>query len=291
MYRLIQIWGIFTSEQTGTPISVSQPVRQYSGKCKRNRNTVQNTRPIQSFSHVLSDTVTVFGAENIPSAGPLLVVCNHPGAFDSAVMSATLPRKDLKVLVSGVPFLYNLPNLAPYLIYAPGDTYDRMKALRLMMRHLKKGGAILSFASGKVDPDPQVLPGAKEALGEWSPSLEIILRRVPETKLLPAIISGVLSKTAIRVPIIRIQKESWKQRRLAEYFQIAGQILFPKQFLFKPSVSFGHPMMLSEIESIKTTIAGYGDDGSTSRVMMTIRNNAIQLLDQHNKNINNIDLE
>ena len=36
--------------------------------------------------------VTVRGAEAIPLTGPLIVVSNHPGAYDSVAILASLPR-------------------------------------------------------------------------------------------------------------------------------------------------------------------------------------------------------
>ena len=226
-------------------------------------------------------TVIVRGQENIPSEGPVLIACNHPGAFDSVAMAAKVPRNDIKMVVSGVPFLESLPNLTPYLIYAPGDTHERMKALRAVIRQLKVGGAVVIFASGRVDPDPQVLPGAKEALMDWSPSLEIILRRAPETQLLPVIISGVLSPASLRIPIIRFQKEAWKQRRLAEYFQVVGQLLFPKRFRFRPRISFGMPLTLADLTNSVDGTTRRRRGEAQSDIMRAIYEHAAQLLDRH----------
>jgi hypothetical protein len=158
-----------------------------------------------------------------------------------------------------------------------------MKAVRMIIRHLKAGGAVLIFASGRVDPDPGVLPGAKEALQDWSPSLDIILRRVPATLLQPVIISGVLSAAALKIPIIRIQKEAWKQRRLAEYFQVAGQLTFPQQFRFNPRISFGCPLSISELVSAEHLSTDLPPHSARSELMSAIFENAEQLLDRHQR--------
>ncbi len=41
--------------------------------------------------------------------------------------------------------------------------------------------AVLIFPTGRIDPDPALSPEAVHDLGKWSPSIEIILRHVPQT--------------------------------------------------------------------------------------------------------------
>lgn len=202
-----------------------------------------------------TEGLEVHGIENIPVSGPLLIACNHPGAADSLAVVANVPRDDIKVVVSGVPILESLPSVAPYLIFAPAGAHQRMNTARKMIRHLGDQGALVVFATGRVDPDPDILPGAEKALEEWSASLEIVMRRVPETRLLPTIISGVLSPIALQVPFIRLQKEAWKQRRLAEYFQLVGQLFFPGRFRISPRVTFGRPLTRAELLSTTSSIS------------------------------------
>ncbi len=78
------------------------------------------------------------------------------------------------------------------------DDTLRANAVRRSIQHLKDGGAVLIFPSGQIDPDPAVLPGAREALEKWSKSIAIMLRRVPETRLVSAITSGVLHEKFTR---------------------------------------------------------------------------------------------
>lgn len=191
--------------------------------------------------------VRVCGAENIPAYGPLLVASNHPGAYDSVVIVANLPRPDLKVVVSDVPFLRNLPALDRQLIYTVSGAHGRMTALRKIIRHLQDGGAVLIFATGLVDPDPAVLPGAEEKLADWSPSLELALRREPQARLLPAIVSGVLSPVSLRSPLLRMQKEVWRQRKLAEVIQIMQQLLLHRDYHLTPRLSFGEALNTEEL--------------------------------------------
>jgi hypothetical protein len=193
------------------------------------------------------DGVEVKGAENIPGQGPLLVASNHPGAYDSVAIIANLPRADLKVVVSDIPLLRNLPALDRRVIYTFEGVHGRMTALRNMIRHLQDGGAVLIFATGFVDPDPAVLPGAEEKLADWSPSLELALQRVPEARVLPTIVSGVLSSASLGSPLLRIQKEAWRQRKLAEFLQVIQQLVFHRDYGLTPRISFGEPLTAKEL--------------------------------------------
>lgn len=191
--------------------------------------------------------VRVRGMENVPAEGPLLVASNHPGAYDSVVLLANLPRPDLKVVVSDVSFLRSLPALDSRFIYTVEGLHGRMLAMRQIIRHLQEGGAALIFATGFVDPDPAVLPGAEDKLGDWSPSLELALRRVPGARLLPAIVSGVLSSASLRSPFLRFQKEAWRQRKLAEFLQVIQQLLFRRDYGLTPRLSFGQSLTAQEL--------------------------------------------
>ncbi|OGO39212.1 MAG: hypothetical protein A2W35_16955 [Chloroflexi bacterium RBG_16_57_11] len=193
------------------------------------------------------DDVKVIGVENIPIQGPLLVASNHPGAYDSVAILANLPRADLKVVVSDVSLLHSLPALDERSIYTLDGVHGRMTTLRNIIRHLHSGGSVLIFATGFVDPDPEVLPGAEEKLGEWSPSLSLALRYVPEAKILPTIVSGVLSPASLHSPLLRMQKEAWKQRKLAEFLQVIQQLVFHRDYGLIPHISYGEPFTAQEL--------------------------------------------
>ncbi|MCG2784268.1 MAG: hypothetical protein L6461_04105 [Anaerolineae bacterium] len=60
--------------------------------------------------------VHVRGAEYIPTEGPLLVVSNHPGTINGLAIASSLPRPDLKIVASGVPFISNGVGLLPILL-------------------------------------------------------------------------------------------------------------------------------------------------------------------------------
>jgi len=179
------------------------------------------------------------GIEHIPQEGPLLIASNHPGAFDSLVVTANVMRDDLKIIVSGVPFLRSLHGLKKHFIYLTEDTQVRMMALRSALRHLRSGGALLLFATGLVDPDPSFLPGAQQALLKWSGSLDVFMHKAPETQVLVSIVSGVLAPECMRNPLVRLNKmEPWEQRRIAEYIQTMQQLVFQRNYYLFPKVTF-----------------------------------------------------
>ncbi len=54
-------------------------------------------------------------------SGPLLVISNHAGAYDSVVIASLLGRNDLKFIGSDVAFLKNLPNTDSTFLLCPGE--------------------------------------------------------------------------------------------------------------------------------------------------------------------------
>jgi hypothetical protein len=203
----------------------------------------------------LSINVTARGVENIPAEGPLLLVSNHPGAFDSVAIMSCLPRRDLKVVLSDVPFLRAFSAARQYFIYVPPETAGRTTALRASMDHLGSGGALLTFAHGDVEPDPELGPGADEAIGDWSRSIEIMLLKFPETWLQVAIISGVLMPKFLRNPIVRIRTTSPRRQKLAEALQICQQIVFPRSVQINVHISFAKPVHGTDLDEDKRMAA------------------------------------
>ena len=147
------------------------------------------------------------------------------------------------VLASDVPFLRRVPNIGAHTIYVSPDPHARMGAIRAMIRHLEAGGAVMTFGSGLVDPDPDLLPGAAEALEIWYESLAIVLRRVPQTQVVVSIVSSVVAPQYMRSPLTRLKQDGWERRKLAEFLQIGSQLMFSKKALLTPRVSFSQPII------------------------------------------------
>jgi hypothetical protein len=219
----------------------------------------------------LSLASAVRGAENIPTQGALLVVSNHPGAYDSAVILSSIPRKDLKIILSDVPFTRAFNAARQYFLYAPGDATQRMAALRGAIQHLQSGGALLLFAHGEVEPDPELQPGARESIKDWSRSVEVMLRKVPQAWLQVAIASGVLMPRFVHSPLVKLRRLPAKRQKLAEFLQIGTQMVSPRSVHTTVRISFARPVR--------------GVDIPRDQIMPTAIHIAQDLLDEHMKGI------
>jgi hypothetical protein len=182
--------------------------------------------------------VEVERRENVPPEGPLLLVANHPGLADSLALFATLPRRDLRVVAAEMPFLTILPNTSRHLISVAEASPGRFGVIRSATRHLKRGGAVLVFPGGKIEPDPAVLPGAIEALGRWSESLDLFARLVPGLIVGPAAVSGVLSPIALHNPLVLVRRRPRDREWLASRLQM----LIPVLRNITTRVAFGRPI-------------------------------------------------
>ena len=194
--------------------------------------------------------VDLHGVENIPEHGPLLVMCNHPAAYDAIIVAASIRRDDLKVLGSDIQLIQKLPNIADHIIPVPYHIPSRLSTVRASIDHLKNGGALLIFPRGNVEPDPTVSPGAEQSLSGWSPSLELFLRKVPQTTSIVGIASGVLSKQWFKNPIIKLWKKYEQRQKVAEIFQIATQVITGKMPKTTPMVSFSAPLSIEDLGGV-----------------------------------------
>jgi len=218
------------------------------------------------------DKVSSIGQNRVPKEGPLLVVSNHPGTIDSVAIAASLPRNDLKIVAQNIPFLMDLPNASKHLIYTkkPPHIESRAAVVRSSISHLRSGGAVLIFPSGQIDPDPAVLPKAREAIEKWSRSIALMLRQAPETSTLVTIVSGVKKKKYANNPFVKIHRDPVAQRRMAEFIQMLQQ-LFKDRKLPQANISFGDPISCSCFENLR----------DTRDVIKCIKLQALELLDEH----------
>lgn len=199
--------------------------------------------------------IHVRGFEQIPQTGPLLVVSNHPGAYDSLVISSQIPRRDYKIVVGNIKFLKLLPNASQHLIFshAANEAEARATVVRSSIRHLKDGGALLIFPSGQVDPDPAIMPGALQALTNWSRSIALMLKSVPQANLLMAFVSGVLEKRYAYNPLTRLRRDATEQRRLAEFMQVMKQLVFGGNRISETQLSFAPPIKAEILNNLRDT--------------------------------------
>lgn len=212
----------------------------------------------------------VEGIDQIPTKGPLLIASNHPGMVDGLLVAASLPRPDLKIVVSGMPLFANLKALKDHFILVSRNTFERLAVVRSVIRHLQKGGAVLIFPRGLIEPDPQVLSGAIDSLERWSPSLEVMLRRVPQAHLSVTIIRGVLSSWSVRNPLTRLRRNLHDKQVIAEITQAVQHLFLPRTLAIAPKLNYAPPMTFNDI------IGRY----KGSNPMDAIRQIAAQLIDK-----------
>ena len=187
-------------------------------------------------------TLEVAGRAQVPDTGPLLVVCNHPGMADTIALFVALGRPDLRIIANDRPFLRALPNATKQLIRVP-EGGERLSVVRSVLANLKAGRAVVTFPAGKIEPDPGVMPGARASLDAWSDSATLFAQRVPETVIVPAIVSGVQSAGAQRNPLRMLRRQEKDRDKMA-----AGlQILLPRYRGVPIRVCFGPPMKAADL--------------------------------------------
>jgi 1-acyl-sn-glycerol-3-phosphate acyltransferase len=193
---------------------------------------------LASYIHSLE----IVGQERISASGPLLLLSNHPGMSDTLALFSSIPRPDLRALGAERPFLRALANVNRQLIYIPDDPARRMGAVRSAINHLRAGGAILTFPAGKIEPDPAVMPGAAESLRDWSESISIFTRLVPQTQVVVVIVSGVIWEPALHHPITRLRRQQKDRERLAAALQLLALTLRPDLRPNRVRVAFSEPL-------------------------------------------------
>ena len=193
-------------------------------------------------------SVEVRGAQHIPPAGPLLVLSNHPGTYDSLVIASQLGRDDLNFISGDIPFLRDLPHAYSHFFCISDEKNGRTIAARKAMRHLEQGGAMLVFGFGHIDPDPAVYDDAPALIDHWSPSIDLFLERVPETRLLLVMVSHVVSPKWRKSLLYHLRRDPVDRRRLVEFGQVIYQLVFPRRLRTAPRISFAPPVTTFELQ-------------------------------------------
>jgi hypothetical protein len=109
------------------------------------------------------------------------------------------------------------------------------------------------FAAGHRDPDPGVYHGALKSMDGWLDIFDMFFKYVPELKVLPVVISGVVSEHWARHWLPRIRRKQIDQQRLSEFGQVISQLLHPGKYYLSPSVSLGKPLSREQLTSEKET--------------------------------------
>jgi hypothetical protein len=191
----------------------------------------------------------VHGAEHIPHQGPLMVISNHPGTYDSLVLFASLEGHNIRCVTSVIPPLEALPHAHQYFLFTPGeDVRGRMLVLRRAINHLRDGGALVYFPAGHREPDPAVYSGGEESLDQWMDVFGAFFKHVEGLRILPAIVSGVISEKWAKHPIAWIRKKQIDKQRLAEFGQVMSQLIRPGKLMLTPRISFGPSFSLADLQ-------------------------------------------
>jgi len=171
----------------------------------------------------IAGTADIIGAVQIPATGAVVCVANHPGLVDVAALVVAIGRSDIRIIAADRPLLRALPGITQYLITVPESGPGRAHALRAAVRHLRAGGALLTFPAGRIEPDPAVHSDAHATLPLWSDMPATLRRAVPGVPLVAMLASGVTSARALYNPLV----QRVRVRRDREWLAATLQLIIP----------------------------------------------------------------
>jgi 1-acyl-sn-glycerol-3-phosphate acyltransferase len=169
--------------------------------------------------------VRVFGLDRIPDSA-FLALSNHPGMTDTLALFAALNRPALKIIALDRPFLMALPNMSRQLFFVNDDSVSRMKLVRQVSGHLRSGGSALTFPAGEIEPDPNIYPGALDALQTWTDSVGVFIRMAPETIILPVLVRNVIWDKTAKHPLLKLKKTRMEREKLAAALQLLAMVMW-----------------------------------------------------------------
>lgn len=192
-------------------------------------------------------SVEVLGLEQVPQDGPLLLLANHPGAFDELVVAALVKRPDLRFFANDHPILTSFPHVSEHAVYSGNSDTQKMAGLRHAIRHLRDGGTLLLCPAGKTEPDPRHTPGAYEAFADWSSSVEVLARKNDALRVVVVQISNAVSGEMVRSPLFAFRPTPLERQKFATSVQVALQFASPSLFNLAPRVTFSAPATVAEL--------------------------------------------
>jgi 1-acyl-sn-glycerol-3-phosphate acyltransferase len=135
----------------------------------------------------------VFGAENVPREGPLIVACNHVSYLDPPLMGCLCPRR---ISYMAKKELFEVPVLGTMITALGAYAVDRhgsaTSAIRRSLSVLEAGGAIGIFPEGTRNRSGEIRPQTGVAL----------LASLAKAPVVPACIRG--SDRALRLARIDV---------------------------------------------------------------------------------------
>ncbi|HEV8245745.1 MAG TPA: 1-acyl-sn-glycerol-3-phosphate acyltransferase [Polyangiaceae bacterium] len=152
-------------------------------------------------------TLQVSGIE--PAVGPCLVLANHPGAYDALSLMRAVGRRDLLILAADREFLRALSGLSSHFSFVGEAPSERARALKRTLLWLRRGGAVLHFPAGQIEPDADfALPGAP-LLEAWQPGVSVLIKACERVagSVLVAGVRGVHSPRSKRLWLNRLAEK------------------------------------------------------------------------------------
>ncbi len=142
-----------------------------------------------------------------PRTGPVLVVANHPGAYDALVLLAAMERNDVGILAANRSFLTAMPELRSHLLLLREEAgpSGQIVGLRRAFSHLAAGHLVLHFPAGRIEPDPD-FASRSTLLHDWRPGTATLARAAIQAggTVVGALVSGVHSPRAKRHWVTRL---------------------------------------------------------------------------------------
>ena len=183
--------------------------------------------------------LAVEGQERVPRRGPLLVVANHPGLSDAVALLAALGRDDAWIVAANYPFLRAMRLASRRFLFVSDDRRDRLSAFRDIVSRLRCGETVIVFPAGGLELDPALSRvAALASLATWSRSIELLGRLARDTIVLPAAVSGAVSRSAFDHPLSKRRGVLKERQRMATLLQFA----VPSYRTNRVRISFGLPI-------------------------------------------------
>jgi hypothetical protein len=163
-----------------------------------------------------------------------------------ALWAALERRPDLRIVAAERQLLRALPNVSRNLIFVPEHSGARTGLLRTLANFLRRGGALLTFPAGKIEPDPTIRMGAIESLESWASSTALLVRLAPEAQIIPAAVGGVISPRASNNIIAR----QFREQKERDWAAAALQVLVPAYRNTHARVAFGAPLRAADLNEL-----------------------------------------
>jgi len=168
-------------------------------------------------------TLRVSGLEL--GSGPCLVLANHPGAYDALALMRALGRRDLLILAADREFLRALSGLSAHLVFVGDALSERARALKRSLSFLRRGGALLHFPAGRIEPDADFTQPGAALLEDWQAGVSALVKACERAsgRVLVAGVRGVHSVRAKRLLLNRVA-ERRGVTTLSPLLQLVGKL-------------------------------------------------------------------